>query len=98
MRCNIMFIVYIIAISIFIYNNNKTANKNSTYAYSPKNFYKINGIINYILGFSGMICINTFFRDKDIIPQFLVWIALILNFLILINGLYCIYKMLVSND
>ena len=60
-----------------------------------RKFYKINGIINLIFGFAGMILVNIFLRGKDIIPAFFVWAALIGFMLVIIYAMYCIYKMVV---
>ena len=61
-----------------------------------RNFYKISGVINFILGFAGMVLVNIFLRGKDIIPAFFVWAALIGFMLVIIYAMYCIFKMVVS--
>lgn len=62
------------------------------------NYYKTRGIINTIIGFAGMFMVNIFLRDKDIIPPFFVWSALIGFFLLVLYGMFCIYKMMVSTE
>lgn len=51
-----------------------------------------------IVGMFGIHAVNMFLRDKNIIPQTFVWIALIGFAIIMMYGMYCIYKMLVSTE
>jgi len=87
------FVIYVIVIMQFI-NSKPVCKANSTQR--GKKFYKISGIFNVTGGLLGMIAVNMFLRDKNIIPQTYVWIALIGFFITMMYGLYCIYKMLVS--
>lgn len=88
-----VFVIYVIVIAQFI--NSKPVCKTNGMR-RGREFYKISGIINVLSGNLGMIAINIFLRDKNIIPQAFVWIALIGFMIVMMYGLYCIYKMLVS--
>jgi hypothetical protein len=61
-----------------------------------RNFYKISAFTNIILGFGGLIAVNTLLRDKNIIPQSFVWIGIIGFILILLYGLFCVVKWMCS--
>jgi hypothetical protein len=67
---------------------------------SPKgrNFYKMSGCINIIFGLGGMIAVNSLLRDKNIISQMYVWIGLIGFILIILYGLFCILKWMLSSE
>ena len=88
-----VFVIYVIVIMQFV-NSKPVCKANSIRR--GKEFYKISGIINVIGGMLGMLAVNTFLRDKNIIPQTFVWIALVGFGITMIYGIYCIYKMLVS--
>lgn len=88
-----VFVIYVIVITQFI-NSKPVCKANSMQR--GKEFYKISGIFNVTGGMFGMIAVNMFLRDKNIIPQTYVWIALIGFSIAMMYGLYCIYKMLVS--
>lgn len=90
----LVFIIYVIIVMQFI--NSKPIARNGIHR--GHDFYKIRGIVNLLFGFLGMFTVNTFLRDKDIIPQAFVWIALIGFFITVIYGLYCVYKMMVSTE
>lgn len=90
----LVFIIYIIIVMQFI--DSKPIAKNGMHR--GHTFYKISGIVNLLFGFLGMFTVNTFLRDKDIIPPAFIWIALIGFFIIVIYGMYCIYKMLVTTE
>lgn len=87
-----VFVIYVIVIMQFV-NSKPVCKANSIRR--GKEFYKISGIINVIGGMLGMLVVNTFLRDKNIIPQTFVWIALIGFGITMMYGIYCIYKMLV---
>lgn len=86
------FIIYVIIVMQFI--NSKSIAKNDIYG--GRDFYKISGIINIVGGLFGAVATNIFLRDKDIIPQVFVWIALIGFIIAMMYGVYCIYKMMVT--
>ena len=88
-----VFVIYVIVIMQFV-NSKPVCKANSIQR--GKEFYKISGIINVIGGMLGMLAVNTFLRDKNIIPQTFVWIALVGFGITMMYGIYCIYKMLVS--
>ena len=90
----LVFVIYIIVIVQFI--NSKPVSKNGTQRGCE--FYKTSGIANILVGNLGMIAVNSFLRDKNIIPQAFVWIALVGFALATIYGLYCIYKMLTTTE
>lgn len=90
----LVFIIYVINVMQFI--NSKPITKNGKHrGYA---FYKISGIINLLFGCFGMVAVNIFLRDKDIIPQAFVWIMLIGFAITMIYGMYCIYKMMVTDE
>ena len=89
-----IFMIYIIVVVQFI--NRKPISKNGIHR--GHTFYKISGIVNLLFGFLGMFTVNTFLRDKNIIPQTFVWIALTGFAITMIYGMYCIYKMAVSTE
>lgn len=88
-----VFVIYVIVIMQFV-NSKPVCKANSIR--KGHEFYKISGIVNVTSGTLGMIAVNMFLRDKNIIPQTFVWIALIGFVITMMYGLYCIYKMLVS--
>lgn len=88
-----VFIIYIITVVQFI-NSKPSVKKNGICR--GYNFYKISGVINIIVGMFGMSAVNLLLRDKNIIPQAFVWIALIGFAITMIYGMYCIYKMMVT--
>lgn len=88
-----VFIIYVIVIMQFV-NSKPICKANSIRR--GRQFYKISGIVNVIVGTFGMFAVNTFLRDKNIIPQTFVWFALIGFWITMMYGIYCIYKMLVS--
>ena len=90
-----VFVIYVIVIMQFV-NSKPVCKANSIRR--EKELYKISGIINVIGGMLGMLAVNTFLRDKNIIPQTFVWIALVGFGITMIYGIYCIYKMLISNE
>lgn len=90
-----VFIIYVIVIGQFI-NSKPIVKENSTLR--GKLFYKTSGLINFIIGFIGMVTVNTFLRGKKIIPQFYVWVALIGFSIMIMYAMYCIYKMIVSTE
>lgn len=87
-----VFVIYIISIMQFI--NSKSVAKNGICR--RRDFYKISGVINMIVGWFGMVAVNVLLRDKNIIPQAFVWIALIGFGIVMVYGMYCIYKMMVT--
>lgn len=88
-----VFVIYVIVIMQFV-NSKPVCKANSIRR--GKEFYKISGIVNVASGMIGMLAVNTFLRDKNIIPQTFVWIALVGFGITMIYGIYCIYIMLVS--
>lgn len=88
-----VFMIYVITVVQFI-NSKPIAKENGTH--KGHGFYKISGITNLMVGFLGMFAVNVLLRDKDIIPQVFVWIALIGFAITMLYGMYCIYKMMVS--
>ena len=87
-----VFVIYIISIMQFI--NSKSVAKNGICR--GRDFYKISGVINMIVGWFGMVAGNVLLRDKNIIPQAFVWIALIGFGITMVYGMYCIYKMMIT--
>lgn len=87
-----VFVIYIISIMQFI--NSKSVAKNRICR--GRDFYKISGVINMIVGWFGMVAVNVLLRDKNIIPQTFVWIALIGFAITMVYGMYCIYKMMIT--
>lgn len=87
-----VFAIYIIMVVQFV--SSKPIAKNGMPR--GRQFYKISGFINIIVGMFGMVAVNMLLRDKNIIPQVFVWIALIGFVITVIYGLYCIYKMMVT--
>lgn len=90
-----VFVIYVIVIMQFI-NSKPVCKANSIRR--GREFYKISGIINVTGGMFGMLAVNMFLRDKNIISQAFVWIALIGFAITMMYGMYCIYKMLVSTE
>lgn len=90
-----VFIIYVMVIIQFI-NSKPVCKANSIQR--GQRFYKISGIINVAGGMFGMLAVNMFLRDKNIIPQNFVWILLIGFMITMMYGIYCIYKMIVSNE
>lgn len=90
-----VFIIYIIVVMQFI-NSKPIVKGNGTHR--GRNFYKISGVVNLIVGMFGMVAVNMLLRDKNIIPQVFVWIALIGFAITMIYGMYCIYKMMVTDE
>lgn len=90
----LVFVIYVITVMQFIYSKPVAKHGN----HRGCGFYKVSGIINMVVGFFGMVSINLFLRDKNIIPQTFVWIALIGFALTMFYGVYCIYKMMVTTE
>ena len=88
---------YLITQTIMDIPNTKRENKGN-YTRKGYQFYKIRGIINMTIGCVGMIAVNLFLTDKNIISQTFVWVALIGFMLIMLYGTYCFYKMIVSTE
>lgn len=91
----LFFITYVLVIIQWC-TNRKILNQNSNIR--GRNYYKIAGIINMILGFCGMLVINTFIRDTEIVPQIYVYIGLFGFFFLVLYGIYCIFKMMASSE
>lgn len=91
------FLIYIIVMVQFINSKRKTVKSDDTngtrWGYY---FYRRSGIINIVLGTSGMVAVNLLLRDNNSIPQAFVWIALVGFIFMMFYGMYCIYKMIVS--
>ena len=92
----LVFVIYVYVVGQLLRSKPKSTNKGSV----PKgrNFYKLNGVINSIFGFAGMIAINQFLRDKGIIPEMFVWIALVGFLMVALYGMYCMVMMMVSME
>lgn len=89
----LVFIIYVMILAEFF--DFKLRGKGNSIP-RGQSFYKIRCILNFMVGFGGMICVNVFLRDKDIIPPFFVWTALVGFMIIICYALYCAYKMMVS--
>lgn len=89
-----VFVIYVITAIQFI--NSKPITKNGVYR--GYNFYKISGLINIVVGMFGMLAVNILLRDKNIIPQVFVWVALIGFAITMMYGMYCIYKMMTTSE
>lgn len=94
-----VFLIYAYLIAQTIMNSFGTKRENKgNYICKGYQFYKIRGVINITIGCVGMIAVNLFLRDKNIISQTFVWAALIGFILIMFYGMYCIYKMITSTN
>lgn len=51
-----------------------------------------------MVGMIGMAAVNTLLRDKNIIPEVFVWIALAGFAITMIYGGYCIYMMMATTE
>ena len=91
----LVFLIYGIIVMQFISNGDIHAKNSGGSGYKR---YKIRGVINILVGLFGMRGVNVFLRDKDIVPQKFVWIALAGFAVIEIYGMYCIWKALTTNE
>lgn len=92
----LVFVIYILVVGQFVcckHVENKGYNE-----YVPKGraFYALSGIINISVSSLGINIINFFLKDKDVIPECLVWIALVGFLLMCFYGIYCIVKIIMS--
>lgn len=88
-----VFIIYVITV-VQLLNSKPSVKENGIRR--GRNFYKISGEINIVVGMFGMLAVNLLLRDKNIIPQAFVWIALIGFIITTLYGFYCFYKMMVN--
>ena len=94
-----VFLSYLIFIAQVIMNRPITKKENEgSYTCKGYRFYKIRGIINVTVGLAGMIAVNLFLPDHNVISQTFVWVALIGFMLLMLYGTYCLYKMIVSTE
>jgi len=86
-------LIYVVVMMQFINSKPLVKERSKCRGYS---FYKRSAIINMIIGYGGMIAVNLLLRDKGIIPQSFVWMALIGFALVVIYSMYCIYRMMTT--
>lgn len=89
-----VFVIYVIVVAQFI----DSSVENTERTPKGRTFYKYSAISNMVIGFAGMLAVNGLLRDKGIIPQQFVWIALIGFILQVVYAMYCLYKAVVSNE
>lgn len=88
-----VFLIYGIVVTQWIFG--KSSNKGSTIT-RGRDFYKTNGVLSMLVGFVGCLLFNLFLRDKGIIPVWSFWVGFVGFGILMISGMYYIYKMMVS--
>ena len=91
----LVFIIYGIVVSNWIWGGNP----NKTNAYEPRgySYYKTVGVINLLISMIGLLSFNYFLRDKDIIPVWSFWVGVVGFSLLLLTGMFNIYRMMTTN-
>ncbi len=93
---NLVYIIYVIAIVQILCGRQKKGNISST----PRGqaFYRSISIIDFTIGFIGMMVFNLFLRDKGIIPLWYFWTGFIGFMLFVIFGMIYFYKMMTTTQ
>lgn len=95
-----LFLVIYGFIVLEIFTSNKGSKdevKNTSYIPRGRSFYFKMAIINIIVGLAGLILFNSFLRDKDIIPDWSLWLGIIGFIIIVIQAIIYVFKAMASN-